>query len=135
RRSATRLRGAAMTPLNRRRLEHFRASKRGMISLVLFGMLFFVSCFDELLANDRPVLIRYDGAFYMPVFRDYPETTFGGDLPTNAVFTDKEVREAIDAKGWMVWPLIPYSYDTVVESEHRTSLLPPSLAHPLGTDD
>jgi len=124
-----------VTPLNRRRLEHFRASKRGMISLVLFGAMFFLSLFAELLANDRPVLIRYDGAFYMPVFRDYPETTFGGDLPTNTVYTDPEVRKMIGEKGWMLWPIIPYRYDTIITGEGRNSLLPPSLKHPLGTDD
>jgi microcin C transport system permease protein len=124
-----------VTPLNRRRLALFRASKRGMISLVVFGVMFFVSLFAELLANDRPVLIRYDGAFYMPVFRDYPETTFGGDLPTNAVYTDPEVQNMIAEKGWMLWALIPYSYDTTVTGEARNSLLPPSLRHPLGTDD
>ena len=124
-----------MTPLNRRRLAHFRASKRGMISLVVFGTMFFVSLFAELLANDRPVLIRYDGAFYMPVFRDYPETTFGGDLPTNAVYTDPEVQKMIADKGWVLWPLIPYRYDTIITGEGRNSLLPPSLKHLLGTDD
>jgi microcin C transport system permease protein len=124
-----------VTPLNRRRLAHFRASKRGMISLIVFGTMFFVSLFAELLANDRPVLIRYDGAFYMPVFRDYPETTFGGDLPTNAVYTDPEVQKMIAEKGWMLRALIPYSYDTTVTGEDRNSLLPPSLKHPLGTDD
>jgi len=124
-----------VTPLNRRRLEHFRASKRGMVSLIVFGAMFFVSLFAELLSNDRPVLIRYDGAFYMPVFRNYPETTFGGDLPTNAVYTDPEVQKMIAAKGWTLWPLIPYRYDTIITGEGRNSLLPPSLKHPLGTDD
>ena len=124
-----------MTPLNRRRLAHFRASKRGMISLIVFGTMFLLSLFAELLANDRPVLIRYDGAFYVPVFRDYPETTFGGDLPTNAVYTDPEVKKMIADKGWMLWPLVPYRYDTIIAGEGRNSLLPPSLKHPLGTDD
>ena len=124
-----------MRPVNRRRLAQFRANRRGLISLILFGSMFFLSLFAELLANDRPILVRYDGKFYMPVFHDYPETTFGADLPTNAVFTDREIRQSIAAKGWMLWPVIPYSYDTIVESEHRSSLLPPSLAHPLGTDD
>lgn len=124
-----------MTPLNRRRLAHFRASKRGMISLVVFGAMFFVSLFAELLANDRPVLIRYDGAFFMPVFRDYPETTFGGDLPTNAVYTDPEVQKMIAQKGWALWPIIPYRYDTIITGEGRNALLPPSFKHPLGTDD
>ena len=49
------------------------------------------------------------------MFRDYPETTFGGDLPTNAVYTDAEMQQLIDAKGWMLWPPIPYSYDTVLD--------------------
>jgi microcin C transport system permease protein len=124
-----------MRAVTRRRLAQFGANRRGMISLIVFGAMFFLSLFAEFLANDRPILVRYDGHFYMPVFRDYPETTFGGDLPINAVFTDKSIQDLIDAKGWMIWPLIPYSYDTIVESERRTSLLPPSFAHPLGTDD
>jgi microcin C transport system permease protein len=124
-----------MTPLTRRRLEYFRASKRGMISLIVFGALFFVSLFAELLANDRPVLVYYEGGFYMPVFRDYPETTFGGDLPANAVYTDREVVHMIEEKGWMIWPLIPYRYDTSAKGEGKSALLPPSLKHLLGTDD
>jgi microcin C transport system permease protein len=124
-----------MTPVNRRRLAVFRANKRGYVSLVVFGVLFFLSLFAEFLANDRPLLIRYDGAFYSPVFRDYPETTFGGDLPTTAVFTDDEVVKLIEAKGWMLWPAIPYRYDTRATGGERNALLPPSFKHPLGTDD
>ena len=88
-----------MTPLNRRRFAAFRANKRGMVSLVVFGVLFFVSLFAEFLANDRPLLICYDGAFYSPMFRDYPETTFGGDFPTNAVYTDAELQKSIAREG------------------------------------
>ena len=124
-----------MNVVNRRRFAQFRANKRGMSSLILFGILFVLSLFAEGLANDRPILVRYDGAFYMPIFRDYPETTFGGDLPTNAVYTDKEVQHLIEEKGWMLWPLIPYSYSTRATGEERNALLPPSLKHPLGTDD
>jgi microcin C transport system permease protein len=124
-----------MRPMNRRRLDQFLANRRGMISLALFGAIFLVSLFSELLANDKPILIRYGGAFYSPVLRDYPETTFGGDLPTNAVYSDAELRHSIEARGWMLWPLIPYSYDTIITGERRKALLPPSLEHPLGTDD
>jgi microcin C transport system permease protein len=125
-----------MTPLNRRRLAIFRSSRRGMISLAVFGLLFFVSLFAELLANNRPILIRYDGAFYSPMLRDYPETTFGGDFPTNAVYTDHELQTLIREKGgWIVWPPIPYSYDTVLKGDGRKALLPPSWEHLLGTDD
>ncbi len=111
-----------MTPLTRRRLAIFRSSKRGVYSLVLFGFLFFVSLFAELLANDRPILIYYDGSFYSPLVRDYPETTFGGDFPTNTVYSDEEVQKLIEAKGWMVWPPIPYRYDTVLKGEGRKAL-------------
>ena len=124
-----------MTPLNRRRLASFRASRRGMVSLVLFAILFFVSLFAELLANSRPILIRYDGAFYSPILRDYPETAFGGEFPPNAVYTDEELLKTIRAKGWVLWPPIPYSFDTVMKGEERKTLLPPSSAHWLGTDD
>lgn len=125
-----------MTPLNRRRFAIFRSSRRGMISLAVFGLLFFVSLFAELLANNRPILIRYDGAFYSPMLRDYPETTFGGDFPTNAVYTDRELQTLIREKGgWILWPPIPYSYDTVLKGDGRKALLPPSWEHLLGTDD
>jgi len=124
-----------MNPMNRRRLAAFRASKRGMISLTVFGLLFFLSLFAELLANDKPILIRYDGAFYSPLLKDYPETTFGGDFPTNTVYSDPEVQKLIEEKGWILWPPIPYSYDTVLKGEGRTTLQPPSRQHWLGTDD
>jgi microcin C transport system permease protein len=124
-----------MTPLNRRRLNQFRANRRGMISLVVFGLLFVTSMFAELLANNRPLLINYDGHFYSPILRDYPETTFGGDLPTDAIYADKELQQSIEAKGWMLWPLIPYSYNTTITGQGRNALLPPSWRHPLGTDD
>jgi microcin C transport system permease protein len=124
-----------MTPVNRRRIAVFRANKRGLVSLAVFGVLFILSLFAEFLANDRPLLIRYDGAFYAPIFRDYPETVFGGDLPTTAVYTDVEVVHMIEAKGWMLWPAIPYRYDTRATGGERNALLPPSLKHPLGTDD
>jgi microcin C transport system permease protein len=124
-----------MNPMNRRRLAAFRSSKRGMISLTIFGLLFFLSLFAELLANNKPILIRYDGGFYSPLVRDYPETTFGGDFPTNTVYSDPEVQKLIEEKGWILWPPIPYSYDTVLKGEGRTTLQPPSREHWLGTDD
>jgi len=124
-----------MNPMNRRRIAAFRSSKRGMISLAIFGTLFFLSLFAELLANSKPILIRYDGGFYSPLLKDYPETTFGGDFPTNTVYSDPEVKKLIEDKGWILWPPIPYSYDTVLKGAGRTTLQPPSRQHWLGTDD
>lgn len=124
-----------MNPMNRRRLAAFKSSRRGTISLAVFGLLFFLSLFAELLANNRPILVYYDGGFYAPILRDYPETTFGGDFPTNAVYTDVELQKSIEEKGWILWPPIPYSYDTVAKGEGRKALLPPSWEHLLGTDD
>ena len=124
-----------MRPINQRRFRQFRANRRGMLSLVIFGLLLVTSLFAEVLANNRPLLISYDGHFYSPILRDYPETTFGGDLPTNAIYDDKELQQSIDAKGWMMWPLIPYSYNSTITGEGRNALLPPSWRHPLGTDD
>lgn len=124
-----------MSPISRRRIAVFRSSRRGMVSLILFGGLFFVSLFAELLANNRPILIHYDGALYSPIVRDYPETTFGGEFPTNAVYTDVELVQSIEKKGWILWPAVRYSYDTVIKGDARTALLPPSSRHLLGTDD
>ncbi|MBM3597022.1 MAG: ABC transporter permease [Alphaproteobacteria bacterium] len=124
-----------LAPLTRRRLANFRANARGFWSMWIFLALFVVSLFAEFIANDRPILVRYDGAFYMPVFVDYPETTFGGDFPTLAKYRDREVAELINEKGWMVWPPIRYRYDTINLDLGRPAPSPPSAENLLGTDD
>ena len=103
-----------ISPLTRRRLRNFRANKRGYWSFWIFLVLFGVSLFAEFIANDKPLLVRYDGAFYIPIFKAYPETAFGGDFETEAEYRDPFVAELIEEKGWMVWPPIPYSYQTVI---------------------
>ena len=124
-----------LSPITRRRFQRFFANRRGTWSLVIFSALFFVSLFAELIANNRPIVVRYDGAFYFPVFKSYPETTFGGEFATEADYKDPEVAKLIDAKGWMVWPAIPYRYDTIVKDLGQPAPSPPSWRHPLGTDD
>ena len=79
---------ARLSPLNQRRIANFRANRRGFWSLWLFLALFLASLGAELIANERPVLVRYDGGFYMPVFKSYPETTFGGEFETEADYRD-----------------------------------------------
>jgi len=124
-----------LSPLTRRRLEQFRANRRGYWSLWIFTFLFVVSLFAEFIANDRPILVRYDGDFYVPVMKAYPETTFGGIFETEAEYRDPEVQKLIRAKGWMVWPVIPYRYDTVIKNLPGPAPAPPSAKNWLGTDD
>jgi len=100
-------------PLTRRRLHNFRTNSRGFWSLWIFLALFVVSLCAEVIANDRPLLVRYDGAFYFPILREYPETTFGGTFPTEAVYRDPFLIEQIGEKGWMIWPPIPFHHDTI----------------------
>ncbi|MGI3169355.1 ABC transporter permease [Pseudooceanicola sp. C21-150M6] len=174
----------ALSPLNRRRLRNFRRNGRAFWSLMIFIVLFGISLFAEFLANDKPFLVQYRGDFYFPVFKFYPETTFGGDFQTEAIYRDPEVKCLIETggldlcfddpegyiadaqdgeiegeqieKGWALWPIIPYSFDTPVErpgaaplppnvigsytdadGESRWGLLPADQrgANLLGTDD
>src|SRR5690606_10525475 len=132
----------AMTELNRRRLRNFRRNKRAFWSLVVFTILFVDSLFAELIANDKPILVSYRGELHFPVYRFYPETAFGGDFGTEAIYTDPGVQclirtggreecwddpeateqearetgqvagEAVQ-RGWMLWPPIPYHYRSI----------------------
>ncbi len=101
----------------------------------IFLGLFFASLFAEVIANDRPILLGYEGGFYFPTFIDYPETTFGGFLETTTEYADPEVREMIEEKGWIIWPLIRFSFDTVNYELTVPAPAPPSDLNWLGTDD
>ena len=125
----------ALSPLTQRRISNFKANRRGYWALWLFGLLFLLSLFAEFLANDKPILVWYDGSVYMPIFEAYPETAFGGEFPTEAAYRSPYVREMINEKGWMIWPLIPFSYDTVAWNLPEPAPSPPDATHWLGTDD
>ena len=127
--------GHKITPLTRRRLDSFRRNRRGFWSLWIFLVVFLVTLFAEFIANDRPILVRFNGAWYFPVFADYPETTFGGEFPTAADYRDPAVEKLIAAKGWMLWPLIPFSYGTINYDLPSPAPSPPSRVDWLGTDD
>jgi microcin C transport system permease protein len=125
-----------LTPITRRRLAIFRQNRRGYWSFWLFVILFGTSLFAEFIANNRPLLIRFDGHWYVPVLQDYSEDTFGSDfLPTEADYTDPELHQAINAHGWMIWPAVPYSFGTIVKNLPSPAPSPPSASNPLGTDD
>ncbi len=127
--------GIRITPITRRRLHNFRANRRGFWSLWIFLTIFLVALFAEFVANDKPFLVYYDGGFYTPIFEAYPETDFGGDFETETDYKDPYVQALIDAKGWMIWPLIRYNHRTVAWDLPVPAPSPPSAEHWLGTDD
>ncbi len=124
-----------LSEINRRRLANFRANRRGYWSFWIFLALFALSLCAEVIANDRPVLVRYDGAFYVPFARAYPETAFGGEFETEADYRDPQVEALIAAKGWVLWPPIRFSYRTVNLDLPVPAPAPPSADNWLGTDD
>jgi len=127
--------GIPVSPMTRRRLFNFRANRRGFWSLWVFLALFVFSLFAEFVANDKPILVVYDGGIYLPIFKAYPETAFGGEFKTEADYRDPYVGALIDRHGWMIWPLVPYNYRTVAWNLTVPAPAPPSAEHWLGTDD
>lgn len=128
-----------LSPITRRRLAQFKANGRGYWSFWIFLFLFLVCVFAEFIANDKPLIVHTQGKTYYPVLFSYSETTFGGDFETEADYRDSYVKELITgtdgSKGWIVWPLIPYSYDTINYGLGSPPPTPPSLQNYLGTDD
>ena len=152
----------ALSPLNQRRWRNFKKNRRALWSLWIFAILFGLSLCAEFIANDKPILVNYRGDYYTPIFNFYAETDFGGDFKTEAAYRDPEVRclivtggldtcfdtpdELINQvnsgispdgdfqKGWMIWPIIPYSFQTPVDRPGAAPL-PPSAQNWLGTDD
>ncbi|MEE2944475.1 MAG: ABC transporter permease [Pseudomonadota bacterium] len=152
----------SLSPINQRRWRNFCRNRRAYWSLIIFSVVFGLSLFAELIANDKPILVKYQGEYYTPVFKFYPETAFGGDFRTEAAYRDPEVECLIvtggmdlcfddpegyieDAQdgviegetiqqGWSLWPLIPYSFDTPVDRAGAAPLAP-NEQNWLGTDD
>ena len=151
----------AMSELNRRRWRNFRRNKRAFWSLVIFSVLFVIAMFAEMVANDKPILVSFRGELHVPAYNFYPETAFGGDFRTEAIYRDEAVQCLIvtggreecwddpdaliaavragtsdvprDEQGWMVWPPIPYHYKTI--NNVGTAPSAPDGNHLLGTDD
>jgi microcin C transport system permease protein len=152
----------ALSPLNKRRWKNFTRNRRAYWSLWIFLFLFGASLFAEFLANDKPIMVSYRGEIRMPIFSFYSEQDYGGDFPTEAEYKDIEVRclietggletcfddpEALIAaaqtgaidddgfqKGWLFWPPVPYSYNTIVDIP-GVAPSPPDSNNWLGTDD
>jgi microcin C transport system permease protein len=125
----------ALSPLLQRRFANFRRHRRGVWSLRLFLLLLLVSLFSELIANDKPLLIRYEGKFYSPLFQTYAETTFGGEFDTEADYHDAYLQDIITQKGNLYWPPVRFSYDTIDQDLAVPAPSAPDKEHWLGTDD
>jgi len=123
-----------MQPITIKRLRLFRSNRRGFIAFWLFAILFGLSLFAEFIANDKPIILKYQGGYYFPVVKFYPETTFGGDFLTETDYRDPYIAEKIKQNGWLIFPPIKYSYQTInydaVPAPSR-----PTSENLLGTDD
>lgn len=124
-----------MSPIMRARLQRFKENKLGFSCFIIFIIIFILSLGSELIANDKPLLVRYDSSLYVPAFKTYPETTFGGVFETEADYKDPVVQQLINAKGWALWPLIEYSYQTPNLELAVPVPSEPTTQNWLGTDD
>lgn len=124
-----------LSPLARRRLEIFRQHRRGWWSLWLFLLLFGLSLFANILANDKPLVIRFEGHWMFPMLKDYPETRWGGSFLTTADYRDPYVQSLINRHGWMLWPPLRFSDQSINYDLDVPTPAPPSRVNLLGTDD
>ena len=124
-----------MININQRKILNFKNNKRGLYSLYIFLLLLFFTLPAEFIANDKPLLVKYNNGYYFPVFNNYAETVFGGDFETSADYRDTFVIELIESDGWIIWPLIPFNHQTVNYNLQVPAPSPPSLENILGTDD
>ena len=124
-----------MSPITRRRIIQFRANRRGFWSLWIFLGIFLISLFAEGVANDKPLLVIFEDRLYFPVIETVLESEYGGEFATEAEYRDDYVRELIENKGSIHWPLIRYSYDTINYNLPSPAPSFPTKENWIGTDD
>ncbi|ENV46565.1 hypothetical protein P255_00705 [Acinetobacter brisouii CIP 110357] len=124
-----------MSPMLQQGLQRFRQNRLGFFCLIIFLIVFVLSSMAELIANDKPLLVRYQQHFYFPVVKSYPETTFGGVFETEADYRDPAVQQMINTHGWQLWPIVHYSYQTPNLELAVPVPSPPTSENWLGTDD
>ena len=122
-----------MSPLNARRIANFKLNRRGYYSAIVFVLVLVVSLFAELIANDKPILFSKGGELYFPIVSMYTETDLGGKFETEAEYTDPFVVDLIESDGWIIWPVLRFSYDTIDYSRTITPSAP-DVEHWFGTD-
>jgi microcin C transport system permease protein len=115
--------------------QKFKKNHRGYYSLIIFLAIFILTIFAEIFANDKPLLIKYNDDYYFPIIKSYPETTFGGKLKSKADYRDPFVKKLIEKNGWIIMPLIPFSYDTINLAMKDPAPSKPDSRNWLGTDD
>jgi len=124
-----------LSPLNQRRFKNFKLNKRGWYSFWIFSFFFIISLSADFISNEKPLLIKFNQNYYFPILQTLPETFFGGDFETEADYRDPYVKKLIKNKGWIIMPLIPYYYDTIIRDLDAPAPSPPSRKNWLGTDD
>ena len=118
------------------RWSRFKSNRLGYWSLWIFSILFGFSLCAELIANDKPLVVRYEGQFYFPMIQNHPETVFGGDFATPTDFLDPDIKKNItQGSNWAIYPPIPYSFQTLNYFSKEPNPASPSLDNWLGTDD
>ncbi|MDR2792665.1 MAG: ABC transporter permease [Treponema sp.] len=113
----------------------FKRNRKAYISLWIFGVLFVMSLFAECMANDKPILAYFDGKLYVPALRTYSELAFGGEFDIDADYRDPFVKNLIQEKGWMIMPLVQFSYGTINYDLPSPAPSPPTRVNWFGTDD
>ena len=116
-------------------LTRFKKNKRGYASFLILSAIFILTLLAELIANDKPLLVRFNGEFCFPIFHSVPETNFGGEFETATDFRDPQVQQLIKENGWLIFPLIPFSYDTINYDVTSPAPSKPTFSNLLGTDD
>lgn len=127
--------GIKISPLLQRKVQNFIRNRRAYWSSFIFITLFFLCLLAEVIANDKPILVSFRGKLYFPILKEYLEVVFGGEFDIEADYHDPYVQELIRADGWMLWPVIPYRFDTIDYDLPVPAPAPPSFKHWLGTDD
>ena len=126
---------ASLSPARRAWLR-FKRHRLGYWSLMAFAVLVALSLLAELLSNDKPLILRYEGAYYFPVFKSYPETVFGGDFHTETDYLDPYIRQQFEKPGnWAIYPPNPYGAQTINYFSDAPAPAAPSRENWLGTDD
>ena len=119
----------------KQRWNKFKANRRGFYAFIVFCVVLVLTSMADFIANDKPVVIRYNGSWYFPIFKQYPETVFGGTFKTAADYKDPYLQKKISENGFFIMPPIEYSYDTINYNLPTPAPSAPTRENWLGTDD